>query len=170
MSWDKGIAFEYAYAKIKKQFQKSKKPTHRVYNAILLIQVRNGCRISEAVDAFIEFVKTKKFEVLTRVAKKKNAEERLIVIPSELRNENFNDCIDIIADRKKLLTRVKVFCLRKYGFNTHSLRYAFITYLLRNGIETPIVAKITKHSKLDMILKYTQEKTAEAVLRAFDEI
>ena len=66
------------------------------------------------------------------------------------------------------MTSLKVYSKCTYGFNTHSLRYAFITYLLRQGVSPSIIAKITKHSRLDYILTYTQEKTAEEVLRKLE--
>jgi hypothetical protein len=34
------------------------------------------------------------------------------------------------------------------------------------GVNPSIVAKITRHSRLDFILRYTQEKTAEEILLA----
>ncbi|MFP3287548.1 MAG: tyrosine-type recombinase/integrase [Acidilobus sp.] len=48
--------------------------------------------------------------------------------------------------------------------STHSLRYAFISYLLRKGVSPSIVAKIVGHSSLDHILHYTEVKLAEEVL------
>ena len=59
---------------------------------------------------------------------------------------------------------VKVYAKKVLGINTHSLRYARITHMLRN-ISPSIVAKITGHKKLDYILTYTQIKTAEEALR-----
>jgi len=42
-----------------------------------------------------------------------------------------------------------VYCRRAYGFNTHSLRYAFVSYLLKRGVSPSIAAKITGHRSLD---------------------
>jgi len=50
------------------------------------------------------------------------------------------------------------------GINRHSLRYAFITYLLRKGISPSLIAKITRHKNLNYILTYTQQKTADKIL------
>ncbi|MEM4155997.1 MAG: hypothetical protein QXQ38_04645 [Archaeoglobaceae archaeon] len=44
------------------------------------------------------------------------------------------------------------------------MRYAFISYLAKRGVSPQIIAKITRHSKLDMILNYTQEKLADEIL------
>jgi site-specific recombinase XerD len=51
------------------------------------------------------------------------------------------------------------------NINTHSLRYAYITYLLRQNVNPAIVSKIIKHSRLDTLLHYVQEKVGESVLR-----
>ncbi|ESQ23971.1 MAG: Phage integrase family [uncultured Acidilobus sp. JCHS] len=59
---------------------------------------------------------------------------------------------------------VKTYCRRTYEFNTHSLRYAFITHLLRLSHSPSIVAKIMGHSSLDHILRYTEVEVAEEVL------
>jgi site-specific recombinase XerD len=59
---------------------------------------------------------------------------------------------------------VKVYCKATYGFNTHSLRYAYITYLLSKGVNPSLVAKITGHRNLSYILHYTELKTAEDIL------
>jgi integrase len=60
---------------------------------------------------------------------------------------------------------VKVYAKKVLGINTHSLRYARITHMLRNSISPSIVAKITGHKKLDYILTYTQIKTVEEALK-----
>jgi len=135
---------------------------------ILLIQLRNGLRVSESVRAFKEFLKTKKFELQTKLSKKKREELRLVIIPREVL-DRINECVDLVEiSDKKLVDRVKSYCRYKYKFNTHSLRYAFITYLLRHGVNPSLIAKITKHSRLDFILQYTQEREAEKILRMIE--
>ena len=66
------------------------------------------------------------------------------------------------------MTSLKIYSKCTYGFNMRSMRYAFITYLLRQGVSPSIIAKITKHVRLDYILTYTQEKTAEEILRKLE--
>ena len=56
---------------------------------------------------------------------------------------------------KRLVSRLKVYTRYTYSFNMYSLRYAFITYLLRQGVSSSIIAKITRNSCLDHILTYT---------------
>ena len=165
MGWDRGVDYETAYSKILRHLVKAEPPA-RCYDAILLIQLRNGLRISEAVRVFKEFLTRKALEVEVQVSKKRRPETRLAVIPRELLDAKLSDCSDLLdLEESKLLWRVKKYCMRRYGFNTHSLRYAFITYLLRQGVSPSIIAKITKHSRLDFILAYTQEKAAEEILK-----
>jgi len=164
MKWDKGVDFESTYRRILRHLQSNNRIT-KCYDSILLTQLRNGCRVSEAVKAFLEFIKTSKIEVYVDVSKKKQKEQRLVIIPNEVIHLR-DYCKELLgADFKKLVDRVKHYCRYTYEFNTHSLRYAFITYLLRNGVNVSIIAKITRHTRLDYILVYTQEKIADRVLR-----
>ncbi len=165
-SWDRGIDYEYAYTMLTRLLH-SNDTTTKCYSAVLLLQLRNGLRVGEAVDAFKTFIKTGKREFNIRVEKKKKPDERLVVVPVELDDNIRFGCIDLAPlPKNTLVNRVKNWCRQKLGFNTHSLRYAFITYLLRQGVNPSIIAKITHHSKLDFILSYTQSKTAENVLRS----
>ena len=164
-SWDKGVDFEVAYRRILRHMHGVRFPS-KCYDAILLIQLRNGLRISEAVRTFLQFLKTKSVEVEVQLSKKRRPETRLAVIPKELHDVNLSECRELLeVDEKLLSRRLRRYCIETFGFNTHSLRYAFITYLLRQGVNPSIVAKITKHGKLDFILRYTQERVAEEILR-----
>ena len=73
-----------------------------------------------------------------------------------------------LIDRPKhflnVVKRLKMEALRLLGVNTHTLRYAYITYLLRKGYNPSLIAKITHHSNLNYILTYTQRKQAEMIL------
>ena len=165
--WDKGLDYETTYGKILKHMLKAKYPA-LCYDAILLTQLRNGSRISEAVRSFKEFLTTKSIEISERVSKRRDNAVRLMVIPRELINTNIN--IDICKELlgltdAKLVNRVKTYVKEAYGFNTHSLRYAFITHLLKQGINPAVVSKITGHKNINYILSYTQEKAGVEVLR-----
>jgi integrase len=159
------VDFEVAYRRILRHMHGVRFPS-KCYDAILLIQLRNGLRISEAVRAFLQFLRTRSVEVEVRLSKKRRPETRLAVIPKELHDVNLAECRELLeVDERLLSRRLRRYCIETFGFNTHSLRYAFITYLLRQGVNPSIVAKITKHSKLDFILRYTQERVAEEILR-----
>jgi integrase len=168
MAWDKGLDFENTYNKLLRHMNKAKPPA-KCYDAILLVQLRNGSRVSEAVRAFKQFLESKSMELEVLVSKKRaKQEKRLMVIPQDLLSI-ISPCFDLRNIEDRVLTnRVKNYCIATFGFNTHSLRYAFITYLLRQGVNPSIVAKITKHSRLEYIQRYTQEKLADEILRNVD--
>ena len=54
---------------------------------------------------------------------------------------------------------------RNLDFNTHALRYAFITYLAKQGYSAQLIAKMTGHKKVDYILHYTEKVEAEEILQ-----
>ena len=165
MGWDKGLDYESTYSKILKHMVKAKYP-HACYDAILLTQLRNGSRISEAVRSFKEFLTTKAIEINVRVSKRKDNAQRLMVIPRELINTNIDICRELLSlSDIMLINRVKNYAKRVYGFNTHSLRYAFITHLLKSGVNPAVVSKITGHKNINYVLTYTQEKAGVEVLR-----
>lgn len=166
--WDKGLDYENTYKLLFQKALKGKREKERVYSFILLIQLRNGCRISESIKAYKQWFLTGKKELIVTVSKTKNKKERKIIIP-DFPNYDLVKYPQIIEiNDKTLRERIRTFCQRTFKFNTHSLRYSFITYLLKNGVNPSIISKITKHSKLDYILTYTQEKSAEDVLRNLD--
>ncbi|MCS7109171.1 MAG: hypothetical protein NZ911_07260, partial [Sulfolobales archaeon] len=71
MGWDKGVDYTTLYNLIMKHKENSKELREKCYDSILLIQLRNGSRISEAVRAYVEFLKSRKHEVEITVSKKK---------------------------------------------------------------------------------------------------
>jgi len=163
MGWDKGIDYEFYRGWFERNLKHTRSDKRYAYTSILYTQLLNGSRISEAVRAMIEFVRTGGREVRVKLSKRRREDYRLIIIPEII---DRGRCIQICdVGEGKLINRVKTFCRSKYHVNTHSLRYAFITHLLRQNVNPSIIAKITKHSRLDLILTYTQEKEAEKILR-----
>ncbi|MGC9132777.1 MAG: tyrosine-type recombinase/integrase, partial [Candidatus Micrarchaeia archaeon] len=142
--WDKGLDYKEMYNKLLHLAFFSNRQTQRAYSLILLLQLRNGARISEAVRGFKEWLNnTNKEEVEVRVSKKKKEEFRKMVIPIEfkkLKGEEFAWIKDV--NELKLIRRIKTFA--NYNkINTHSLRYSYITYLLKQNINPSLIAKIT---------------------------
>ena len=163
--WDKGVDYETAYTMLLRKINSVKNSKIKCYLMVALVQLRNGSRISEAIRAFKEWIKTSKTELYVRVSKKKKPELRLMVIPSELEQHRLL-CVDLVeVEDKKLRNRVLATLHRLFKLNTHSLRYAFITYLLKNNVNVAIVSKMIKHSRLDTLLHYVQVKESERVLR-----
>jgi len=135
---------------------------YEAYVAILVIQLVNGARIGEAIRAFKTFVESgqREFQLQTE----KHGNTRFFVIPDVVRNRLAYKSILTIAD-DKLESRIRMFALKYLKTNTHSLRYALISYLAKNAVDPAIIAKITGHKKLDRIIQYTQTKDAIDLLR-----
>ncbi|MEM0473033.1 MAG: hypothetical protein QXX84_09065 [Sulfolobales archaeon] len=163
--WDMGVDYKFMYRTIVRHLRSSK-GKDKCYDAVLLIQLRNGSRISEAVRAFKKFVLTRKREVRVKVSKKRRYEERLMVIPNEITEEMADECSYLsLLDDGILIDRLRKHATNKFGVNTHSLRYAFITYLARQGVNPLIIAKTIHHARLDNLLNYIQVKESEDLLR-----
>ncbi len=164
--WGSCVEYRRAYAEILAHLYKTGSP----WDVVLLVQLRNGSRIGEAIEAVKEFcnAKGRADSVRVRVEKHAKGDTRLMVLPEELRGAQGRDYLRQACLR---LSRVKAprvdiadYCRKAYGFNTHALRYAFITYMLKRGVSPSIVAKITGHRSLDHILHYTEVRLAEEVL------
>ena len=132
------------------------------YTVILLVQLLNGCRISEAIEGVRKAVNQNKSEVYVRVRRQRD-NMRLIVIPSFI-DEYLLGLVRLIIP---FVNRdsVRMYCKYRYGINTHSLRYAFIRYLGEKGYSVQAIASITQHKNLNYILKYVQRKAGEDILR-----
>ncbi|MEM3895982.1 MAG: hypothetical protein QW763_01800 [Archaeoglobaceae archaeon] len=156
MTWDQGLDFEKTLKKLLKDYAEETNLRRKTKLAILITQLRNGSRISEAIEAISIFKSTGAREVMVKVRKKKEDEFRKMIIPEQIKQSHVVDIPNKHA--------IAMFAKRRYGFNTHSLRYAFVSYLAKRGVSPQIIAKITRHSKLDMILNYTQEKIADEIL------
>ena len=164
--WDAGLEYNDTYQRILLHLNKKRKPQ----DVVLLIQLRNGSRVGEAVDALKEFCESGKIEVYIRVEKHRNSnDQRLMMLPEELRTSQgkilLQSACSWISGIENPKAAIKTYCKRTYGFNTHGLRYAFVTYMLGKGVNPSIIAKITGHKNLSYILHYTELKTAEDLLR-----
>jgi integrase len=179
--WDKGADYVATYQRIVyylnreyERAQKLHKPGGKrvpgyCYAAVLLIQLKNAARISEAVRAFREYLVTRKTEVEVQVSKKRKKEYRLMVIPEELLELDCTMCLGLLERPENSVVDVaKHYARKKLKLNTHSLRYSRITYLLRRGVDSAVIAKITHHSNVNFIRTYTQQKLADEILRSIE--
>jgi len=165
--WDKGLDFEETYKRLLRALKRAK-DKQKLYVAMAILQLSNGLRSSETVRAIQTFLQTKQLEFEVKVSKKKKEETRLVVIPKILTLVNLS--LPENVNEPTLKKRYENWVRWKFGFNTHSLRYAFITYLLTQGINASLIAKITHHSHLDYILTYTQQKTSNELLKTLVNI
>jgi hypothetical protein len=86
--WDSGLDFEEAYRRILDHMLGSRSP----YDVVLLVQLRNGSRVGEAVEAVRQFCASGQDLVLVRVEKHKDNDLRLMVLPEELRSGEGRSC------------------------------------------------------------------------------
>ncbi len=135
---------------------------YEAYVAILLIQLVNGARIKEAIRAFKTFVESGQKEFQLKAEKHGNI--RFFIIPEVIRNRLAYKSI-LTIDDDKLEARIRMFARKYLKCNTHSLRYALISFLAKNATDPALIAKITGHKRLDRIIQYTQTKDAIEILR-----
>ena len=164
-TWDYSVDFLEAKKTLtsayKQLFDMNLMP-YEAYVAILLIQLVNGSRIGEAIRAFKTFVESGQREFQLQAEKHGNM--KFFIIPDVVKNRQSYRIILTIPNNK-LANRIRMFALKYLKCNTHSLRYALISFLAKNGTDPAIIAKITGHKKLDRIVQYTQLKDAVEIQR-----
>ena len=177
MGWDQGLDYEKTYKLLLKDLEEARSKSgpmalkRKLYLIILLAQLRNGSRIGEAIDFIHDISKDFKREALVKVEKRKDNHERLMVLPKEITKTDILTVKGLLQEelerygKKGLVVKISTWVKNRYGFNTHSLRYAFVSYLAKKGYPPQLIAKITGHRRLDYILHYTQEKVAKKILR-----
>jgi integrase len=172
MGWDKNISFENAMTIITRKMRACEAKSLRCYgySAILLIQLLNGARISEAVRGIKEWVDTENTIIEVLVSKKQGRNiTRKIIIPRNL-NLNKGLILQVIDDDDKMINRTKRFAKQELGINTHSLRYAFINHMAKM-VGADAVAKFIHHSSLDMLQHYIrQSESDEALARVINDL
>jgi integrase len=150
-----------------------------IYTIIAMNQLRNGCRISESVRAFIRYYKDKKFskKVVVKISKsdaaKTNKHGDRIIPKTRYRNIVFQEWCEVEKLKEqifetmkgipfeRLRQRVLDYLLKNFQFNTHSLRYARVNYLLSSGKDVTTVAKYIGHADVKTILHYCQQKNVD---------
>lgn len=156
-TWDRGLELEGVLDLLREKI-KSAEGAKYSYLAVLLTQAANGCRVGEALTAMQKFISTGQREQRIRVEKRKDGAERLVIIPAEVERERLDPQI-------LKLYNVKMYAKRKLGINTHSLRYAWITAQVKNNVNPGMIAAITGHKNLNMLMHYIQKKQGEELLR-----
>ncbi|MDG7052217.1 MAG: hypothetical protein JRN19_07210 [Nitrososphaerota archaeon] len=171
--WDRGADYKKTYSKLTVLLKEcaEKEGIHAdsgfAFSCVLLTQLRNGSRVSEAVDAMNGWLRNRNPSVEVRVRKQKTASTRLMVIPPEVQRYYSYKSRLLGALASAQLPAIEMWSRRRLGYNTHSLRYAWITEAARRGISPQLIAKITGHRTLDMVLSYTQKSGAEDILQKF---
>ncbi|MBC7113219.1 MAG: hypothetical protein H5T34_04265 [Candidatus Methanomethyliales bacterium] len=156
-TWDKGLKLEEVLELLRERL-KAAQDFEYSYLAVLLTQAMNGCRIGEALTAIVAFANSGQREQRIKVEKRKDGAERLVIIPAEITRERLE-----VQGLK--IANVKMYAKRKLGINTHSIRYAWITSQAIKNVNPAIIASITGHKNLNMLIHYIQKKQGEEYLR-----
>ena len=178
MSWDKRLDFDEWDQKFRKDlrdltkekgyYELKKRPVpitvlrRFLYISILITQLENGSRISEAVEAVLNFkANNERIQKIRARKRKKNNKGKdvdvLIKIPSVVKKQN----LDLEYPFETVLNSVKMFANRYYQINTHSLRYSWIAKMGREGIPTNLISKAIRHTNIQTIENYTAEDEAD---------
>ncbi len=156
-TWDMGLELGNILDLLRERM-KSAEGAEYAYLVVLLVQAANGCRVGEALSAVVSYARTGQREQKVRVEKRKDGAERLVIIPAEVERERLDP-------QSLKLYNVKMYAKRKLGINTHSLRYAWITAQVKNNVNPGMIAAITGHKNLNMLMHYIQKKQGEEYLR-----
>jgi Phage integrase family. len=124
----------------------------------------NGSRVSEAIDALKMYVDTKKTTFVMKA--KKTKVDRYIRIPELIRN--YQSLYDIYRDIVIRLEpyHIKNFLKLTFGWNTHSLRYAFIRYAIEHNIPADVLAILIGHVKYETTLAYARKIKADKIIES----
>lgn len=156
-----------------------------IYILISMVQLINGSRISEACKSFEMFIKNSSFDgkVMVKLSKSEttkyteSGEEyktkiryRKLIFPIKWLENPVNkiDLLNVVKpylkkiDRDVLRKRVLDYLRKYHNCNTHSLRYAYINYMIYDQKNEPsLIAKHIGHSNLNQLIRYTQNKQAD---------
>ncbi|MEK7431636.1 MAG: tyrosine-type recombinase/integrase [Cyanobacteriota bacterium] len=201
-SWDYNLDFDYTYKMlsedinlVKKDIKSGKLNSWNIkklsYCCLGLLELRNGCRIGEAIEALIIFcenltkdIKNREIRVLTE--KRKDDYLRKIVLPEQLHFTDLKIISQFILKRnitvyyntkkkledkenlrikKQFVCTASKFFVYNYNHSSHALRYSWITHMgCKKGMSPQNIAKLTGHKTLELVLHYTGKKIAEAEL------
>ena len=177
-SWDMELDYEETKKLLLSHIEhyRHKKPLYKkdkiayAYLLVGLIQLRNGSRVGEAIEGLIKIIDTNEKEVKVRVEKRKDNTMRKIILPDEITDDDLDIIREVVLSWKgknlrRLANNASKWFLTNLKINTHSLRYAYISYLGKQQIPAQIIASITKHKNMNMVMRYTQEKIADDILR-----
>ncbi|MFN8578007.1 MAG: hypothetical protein U0354_14240 [Candidatus Sericytochromatia bacterium] len=175
-TFDKGVNYSDAHKKftdeINNIYSKTYINQHELkrltYLVISLIQLQNGSRISETIEAIRKFILEPESKVaVIKIAKRKDGFRRKILLPELITKEILERIKSEIKNTtiEELSKKIRMFLTRHYGWNTHSLRYALINYLAIEK-KTPInlVSKLVGHKNMNQLLTYTQNKHVDELL------
>ena len=187
MGWDRKIPFEQLSKRLIEDFnlliaewyrkQRKKYISKQVvYQAIAIIQLYNGLRAGEAIEAFKEWIKTNQEEVEVTVEKRKDGTKRIALIPEIIMfNRNIIErALDLGFGNINNLNKnaYKKWFLTTYNINTHTLRKAWESYMARKlGKDLALITAWQGRKTVESHLAYLRrEEAKEDIKRILREI
>lgn len=183
-SWDYNLDYKDTYKKLVNEIEKVRTDLEKgkittnvlkkfTYLVLGLIQLRNGARIGEIIDAINIFCDDMSKKVTqVKVEKRKDNYFRKVVLPQEITKNDLEFIKKVILihnkNKRNFVSCLSHFFKNNYSFSTHALRYAFISQMALEKVPANVIAKITGHKTLDLILHYTQKKLADNMLINFN--
>jgi len=135
-----------------------------LYYAIAMLQVTNGLRSTEAIKGLQTYLKRKEKEINITAGKSKL--ERLIIIPPIL-----DDYYNELKKYSEILKNIRKqsyynFIKNNLRVNPHSLRYAFINYMISKGIAPEKLVVFMGYSSFKHMINYYRIASAkEEIIR-----
>ena len=90
-----------------------------------------------------------------------NPETRLMILPPEIADGDRG----FLTGELVTVEGVRAFCRRAFDFNTHSLRYSFVSREAEKGTPAQVIAASIHKSDINGILRYTEKRIGEDRLR-----
>jgi len=171
--WYKNVDFNDILRKIKTnleiQYKKLESGTESkldikrfLYYSIALLQLTNGLRSTEAIKGLQIFLKKKEKEINIIAGKSKI--ERWVIIPPILL-----EYYDELKKYGEILKNIRKqsyynFIKNNLKINPHSLRYAFINYMISKGIEPEKLVVYMGYSSFKHMINYYRVASAKDLI------
>lgn len=119
---------------------------NRCYAYVLLLILRNGLRLGEAIRAYQHYLKTGEMTFTLPVVRRKKVISRIVVMP-DLGEIGTPRCEEFMDEPIQVLAeRIRMFAKNHFGLSTKELRWSFIAYLLALEHDPALVREVTGHS------------------------
>lgn len=167
MGWDRGVDFDAEKARIIEAITTTRNRVEKAFYAIALVQLTNGTRRNEALNACFKWLEEGKREVRIRAQKRKDKYMRLVGIdPILYKYDSIKKGIADIQAMARPHDAYYYFCKSRLGHNTHCMRYAFISDVSnKDKHPAEFIAKMTGQKDSKVVVRYIQQKGAEDALR-----
>lgn len=165
--WDRGIDYTAEHDALVQLVQTTRDRREKAFYAIALIQLTNGARRSEALEAAFTWAKNRKKEYRIRARKRQDKFKRLMVIPPLLsKYPALKKAFVALEQEPNPAKAYYYFLSSRLDHNTHCLRYAFISDVA-NREQRPgeFIAKMTGQKNPKVVLNYISQHAADKALR-----